>query len=267
MAPEPPQRKPREDSESWRNEVSQKVKAYGERKKILTTPPKPLKDSTPAEPFQEPVRKPEPEVRQPPPAPARPAVNVRPNLDPPPPPVAPPVQKPTFAETVRSGAPPMPSLDIHNDDLLEEEPPRVALPETAAAPRYIGRRAISFVIDNIILIVLHAALVYACSIIISYDFLTLVRETWIPLIGVFLLFHCIYYTYFYKTSRQTPGQVFYKLELRDPNSGAIPLRKVLVRWLCMIVLNVFNLIPALTGKGPLLLDRISGTEIRQLRNA
>src|SRR5262245_12469344 len=107
VPPEPPQRKPREQGEGWRSEVSQKVKAYGERKKILTTPPKPLKDEAPEEIEPPTIRKPEPEVRQS--APVRAAANVRSNAEPAvQQPAPPPAPKPNFAETIRSSAPVMP---------------------------------------------------------------------------------------------------------------------------------------------------------------
>jgi uncharacterized RDD family membrane protein YckC len=91
------------------------------------------------------------------------------------------------------------------------------------------------------------------------------KGSWPALLGVFLLAHCLYYVYFYSTSRQTPGQVFVALELRDPLSSRISLQRILVRWLSMVILNVLNFIPLISKKNYLLLDQFSGTEIRSLK--
>lgn len=131
-------------------------------------------------------------------------------------------------------------------------------------PRLLFRRACSLLLDSIILVVLHLALIYLVSQIISHPFQDLVTAAWIPLVSIFLLFHYVYYLYFYKTSRQTPGQVFLAIELRDPLSSRISFVKITIRWLSLVLLSVLNLAPALVGK-PLLLDQLSRTEIRSLK--
>lgn len=267
--PEPaPPAPPSDALPDWRKEVSRKVKAYGEKKKILTTPPQPLKegeapsaaelDPDPPAPVHPPrpriatsafsrVEPPEPFTPDPPPAP--PSAPHEPEPLPRP---LPPFDEEIFAEDLNQ--------EFVADEPLEEEEDAVAGP-----PLYLGRRTVSFVIDSMILVALHTGLLYLCSEIISYNFHDLFVEAWLPLAGIFLLFHCLYYLYFYKTSRQTPGQVFFGIELRDPLAGTIAVRKILLRWLCMVVLNIFNLVPVVTGRRFLVLDRVSGTQVRTLK--
>lgn len=131
-------------------------------------------------------------------------------------------------------------------------------------PRLLFRRACSLLLDSTFLVVLHAALIYLVSQIISHPFEELARGASIPLLSIFLLFHYVYYAYFYKTSRQTPGQVFFAIELRDPLSSRISLAKITIRWLSLVLLNIVNLVPVVLGKA-LLLDQLSRTEIRSLK--
>ena len=129
----------------------------------------------------------------------------------------------------------------------------------------LGRRSVALFIDTFILLALHFFLIYLCAQIIGYSYRDLLRQAWQPFVGVFLLFHFVYYIYFYRTSRQTPGQVFVAIELRDPMSGAVSSEKIIIRWTVMIFFNVFNFLPLLERRRYLLLDRLSKTEIRKLR--
>lgn len=257
--PQPAVAHPGPEVPEWRKQVTQKVREYGERKKLLTTPPGPIKETPPDEPsFAA-----EPELVER----AQPAQSVTP--DP-----APAVREMSRAPAVEPPAPrpgPAPRsaelpVDVAPGDLMdfedEEEPE--GEPAPARRPLLLGRRLVSLLLDNMLLVVLHSALIYLVAQIISFQFLDLVRVAVVPLAAIFLLFHFVYYAYFYKTSRQTPGQVFFGIELRDPLSSQISTGKIAARWLCMVVLNVLNLLPALAGK-PLLLDQISKTEIKTLR--
>lgn len=255
----------------WRKEVSRKVKEYGEKKRILTTPPQPLKDgeSYRAQPDPEPPVEPEqpaPRIASPafsrvePPEPDSPAVMSVP--DTPPAPSAPretetrvPRHLPPLNEEIFAG-------DLNDEMFLDETEEGLS---GSDVPLFLGRRSAALIIDSVILVALHALLLYLCAEIISYNFHDLFQEALVPLAAVFLLFHCLYYAYFYKTSRQTPGQVFFGIELRDPLAGTIALRKILIRWLCLVVLNVLNLIPLVMGHHFLVLDRASGTQIRTLQ--
>lgn len=243
----------------WRKQVTQKVREYGERKKLLTTPPGPIKE-TPPEELSFPA---EPELveraQSAQPAAPNPAPAVREPRAPVPEPPAPrPDPEPRSVELPVDVAP----EDFMDFEQEEEEPEGEASP--ARRPLLLGRRLVSLLLDNMLLVVLHSALIYLVAQIISFQFLDLVRVAVVPLAAIFLLFHFVYYAYFYKTSRQTPGQVFFGIELRDPLSAQISTGKIAVRWLCLVVLNVLNLLPALAGK-PLLLDQISKTEIKTLR--
>lgn len=271
----------------WRKEVSRKVKEYGEKKKILTTPPQPLRGAEERgsggveEQGSGRAEEQGNEVVMPPVSAARPKIVTDASLriepphlppDPPEPPAPEPMYSPAAAalEPEPRLSRPLPALeaDINAGDLGEDFQLEAALalePSTPAAPLYLGRRAVALAIDSTILVALHAGLLYLCAEIISRNFRDLFADAWLPLTGIFLLFHCLYYAYFYMTSRQTPGQVFFGIELRDPNAGTIALGKVLSRWFSLVFLNVFNLVPVLTGRRFLLLDRISGTEIRTLK--
>jgi uncharacterized RDD family membrane protein YckC len=231
----------------WRREVSEKARAYGEKKKLLTTPPRPLKENS------EEMESPEPDTSEP--------LNL-PELT-----VTP--ASPRESEMILQTPEPEPSVDLAPRVLLKDWKDPIELKPLESTPHgrplFLARRTGSFLIDNTILIVLNVMLLYVCSLVIPYDPWTLVQTAWLPLVGAFLLFHLLYYSYFYKTARQTPGQVFFKLELRDPSSSYIPFGKILVRWMSMVFLNIFNFIPLAMKDGHLLLDQLSNTEIRSLQ--
>ena len=227
----------------WRKEVAQKVRAYGDRKKRLTTPPGPIHEPKEELPSVPPEKSPSPQ--DPPPAsvpriPAKPvAIRERP---------AP--EQPSMVH---------PPVEIWNDDLNSESEPE------DAAGLYLSRRCIAFLIDHGILGLVFAAILFSVSAWLRIASLQLAQMAWPSALGTFLLIHFLYYVYFYMTSRQTPGQVFLSLELRDPSSMQIPLQKILLRWIAMTGLGILNLIPVFFVK-KLLLDVVSGTEIRSLRN-
>lgn len=301
----------------WRKQVTEKVKAYGERKKYLTTPPGPLKDSSSGAYIQQPPPAPSPQYEQQQqhqqeqslsPAPDNPVHARRPAPvvpatapTPRPPVVLPerqerPEQVPAADDA--SGAPPQPYqpqppakekaaaaepkpkpapaptptrivLDVHADDLndvafFEDEEPAEVLSDQPAE-LYLARRGAALLIDSVILLALHFFLIWVCAQIIGYDYQHLLAQVWQPFLGVFLIFHCVYYFYFYRTSRQTPGQVFLGIEVRDPAAGTITASKILIRWAAMVFLNVINFLTLFESDRYLLLDRLSRTEIRKLR--
>jgi uncharacterized RDD family membrane protein YckC len=236
----------------WRKEVTRKAREFGERKRLLTTPPGPIKETPPEETLPPPPKREPPPVRMvtEPPEPKRverPRQTVK--------------HEPVPANTVS------PVLDVSPEDLqgldedFEESEPQEP---SARAPIFLMRRLLALLADNTILLLVHLLLIYFCAVIINYDFRGLLRTAWPQLAGVFLFFHCVYYLYFWKSARQTPGQVFFGLELRDPNSGIISLGKIFTRWAAMVFLNVFNLLPLFWGKPPLP-DTLSHTEIRSLK--
>lgn len=235
----------------WRSQVTRKVREFGERKKLLTTPPGPIK---PTPESDSPESRPEPmapaQDEAPAPAPRPVVVEPASPLPPAPSPVPPPRQ---IVPPVELSAEDLADLDMETPETPPEHPPLLLV-----------RRGCSLLLDSTVLVVLHGALIYLVSQIISHPFLELVQGARVPLLSIFLLFHYVYYAYFYKTSRQTPGQVFLGIELRDPLTSRISLVKITLRWLGLIVLNVLNLLPALLGK-PLLLDQLSRTEIRTLK--
>lgn len=233
----------------WRKEVTRKAREFGERKRLLTTPPVPIKESPPEEA--------QPPRQEPPP--------VRIVLEPPEPKPQRPIQ-PVRSEPVHTN-PISPALDVSPEDLQGlDEGFQGSEPEESAAraPIFLMRRLLALLADNTILLLVHLLLIYFCAVIINYDFRGLLRTAWPQLAGVFFFFHCVYYLYFWKSAHQTPGQVFFGLELRDPNSGNIPLGKIFTRWATMVFLNVFNLLPLFWSKPPLT-DTLSRTEIRSLK--
>lgn len=229
----------------WRKEVSEKARAYGERKKRLNTPPRPLKEA-PAE------------------TPARAEAELPVTAD----------DLGISIDPHRPDQEPLVILQNPEPDSSVDPPPRFIPQEwlddsedqsqTTEKPLLLGRRAAAFLVDHVVLIVLNVLLFYVCSLMIHYEPLTLIQTAWLPLGGLFLSFHFIYYAYFYKTSRQTPGQLFFGLELRDPGSSNISFWKIVVRWTSMVFLNVLNFIPLGMKDGQLLLDQLSNTEIRSM---
>ncbi|HSE42415.1 MAG TPA: RDD family protein, partial [Acidobacteriota bacterium] len=201
----------------WRKEVTRKAREFGERKKVLTTPPRPLKEN-PNEPhaahepksvkFQD-LDKDEPVFIEPPP------------LPPPLPPVPPPAIV-TPNEEISTFTPPEPIDEPVIPVIIQErrQQPRLELDLSEVVPLieesehdlplHVGRRAASFVVDHSIIGVVIFVVAFLCREIFSYDLQT-VNQSPVPFISGILLFHFLYYFYFWKTSRQTPGQVFFSL--------------------------------------------------------
>src|SRR5262249_30959670 len=94
--------------------------------------------------------------------------------------------------------------------LLDSDGEGARIPEN-----YFGRRTAAFLIDTIVLAGSYVALGYAYSALMQDDVRVLLRSAWPAICELFLLVHFLYYLYFYSTSRQTPGQVFFSIELRD----------------------------------------------------
>jgi uncharacterized RDD family membrane protein YckC len=232
----------------WRKEITRKARAYGERKKLLTTPPHPLKENA----VQDQV---EDQAEMPP----------RPVLISSPEPFEEPVhqeQSPVVEQNLRSAPIDIVKQDLAGIDLFEAE----TEPETSSTTSaFFMRRLAALCIDHAILIVLQIVLAAIIARIVDMDVVSLAQSSWKVYVSVFAAWHFLYYLYFYRTSRQTPGQVFLGVELRDPASSEIPFSKILVRWIVMIVFNVFNAIPLFFHRNWLLLDRISGTEIRSMK--
>ncbi len=127
-------------------------------------------------------------------------------------------------------------------------------------PRLLFRRACSLLLDSIVLIVLHAGLIYLVSQIINHPFEELVRTAGFPSFPFF----CCFTTSTMRTSTKlrakppgrcslrsncaTPFFPYFSCENHDPLAVSH-------------LLNILNLAPVLAGK-PLLLDLLSGTEIR-----
>jgi uncharacterized RDD family membrane protein YckC len=236
------------EAPEWKKEVAEKVKAYGERKKRLTTPPGPLKENNPASaamPAEPPVSEP-PRISQPVSSPPR----IR--IDEPEPATATPTSQPDiWTENLEA----LPGLK----EFLENEEEPQAPPES-----YLLRRIAAGIIDHTIILVLLLVFLGGFSLFTGQPMETLFAA-WKTTVPIFLVIHLVYHLYFYRSARQTPGMVFLSLELRDPSVAVIPLAKILSRWLCLVFLNVFNFIPALRGKPYLLLDQISGTELRSFK--
>ena len=283
------------DSPEWKKEIAEKVKAYGERKRRLMTPPAPLKqdlDDSPQEKIEKkhvPVYVKPVEVKLPDPIPVYvkpPEVKVpdpvkeeipEPVIIEPPAPViverhAPPIQeaKPAPPQSAAEPFTPPPAVEVWTEDLDSftqvEEPFDPMAEETAAtgAP-YTSRRIVAGIIDHTILIVLMIVFMGAFSLLTGESMEAQMASPWRVTFPAFLICHCIYFLYFFRATRQTPGMVFLSLELRDPGSSTIPFGKVLARWIAMIGLNVFNFIPVLLGKNFLLMDLLSATEMRSFK--
>jgi len=254
------QRDMKPDTPEWKKEIAEKVKAYGERKKRLITPPGPMKENVetpfiePEEPVlpaypkpQDPVIEqreasvPEPHVRE-----AKPAH----------PHVREPVQHPLLE--VWTG-------DLEGGSGFEEMTASIPDEPSAAAGPYTARRIVAGIIDHTILVVLLFVFLGAFSIWTGELIEDQMISPWKVTLPAFLFFHFLYYLYFFRATRQTPGMVFLSLELRDPGSSVIPIGKLLARWISMVAMNLFNFLPVLIGKRFLLMDLISATEMRSFK--
>lgn len=240
----------------WRKEVTRKAREFGERKKILTTPPRPLKEH---------VSAPEPPAKR---EPIMPRVEVGAAIEPepshitsevfPPPPLKAPPQ-PIIREPQ-----PVRRIELDIEEML---PPEIEVESDSGEthPLYIGRRFAALLADHTILVGVAFGVMFFFRKVLSYDLTKKFESGWLPIIGTILLFHFLYYFYFHKTSRQTPGQVFLSLEIRNPSGGSISAGKVFGRWAALVFLNIFNLLPLFLGKNFLLLDLLSGTEVRSFK--
>ena len=224
----------------WKREVAEKVKAYGERKKRLTTPPEPIKETIEPPIVQEQVvQNPEPVLREPP-------VYLEAE-----------VKEVVFQpiETVNES-----TFEVWTEDLegteTEEE-----LTGRSRAP-YVLRRIVAGLIDHALLLLMLVIVLFPFSFVLGESMEWLIVNTWKATLGLYLLMHFLYHLYFFRSSRQTPGMLFVSLELRDPGGQTIAVGKIIVRWFTCIVLNVFNFVPALLGKPYLLHDHIANTEMR-----
>jgi|GEM_PF-3453311 len=248
------------ETPEWKKEIAEKVKAYGERKKRLITPPGPVLESIdpplntrevpvvpsyskPQEPVFQQIQEQHPEtpLREPKPSPSLPTEPLHP-----------------------------PSLEVWTDDLrgvseFEQVLVQAQEEHSVAGGPYTGRRLLAGLIDHTILVILLLVFLGAFSILTGESIDAQLISPWKVTIPAFLIFHFIYYVYFFRATRQTPGMVFLSLELRDPVSSVIPVGKVLARWISMLVINVFNLLPVLIGKPFLLMDLISATEMRSFK--
>ena len=243
--PEFQENESRREVPEWRKEVHEKVRAYGERKKRLTTPPnswkEPERKDVPASQIpvdqQDPVETvvPQKKVRSPEPA------------------------------GVREVPAPQPQrLEIWNSDLSVEEPGS-AEEKSATDSLFLGRRFLALLVDSTIIVILLTGVVTLLSWVVGESLGSFLISGWRVWVPVALLVHSMYYLYFYKASRQTPGLLFMSLEIRDPANREIALHKIVLRWLSMIVLNILNLLPLLAGKKSLLLDDLSGTYARSMK--
>jgi uncharacterized RDD family membrane protein YckC len=240
----------------WRQEVIRKAREYGERKKILTTPPRPLKEH---------ANDPEPSIRHEPIAPAVEVstATIEPERTRITPGVFPPTLK-TSPQALLREPQPRRRLELDLDGIL---PPGIELESDTNEehPLNIGRRFAALLVDHAILIGLTFAVIFFFREVLSYDLRTKFESAWFPIIAAMMLFHFLYYFYFHTTSRQTPGQVFLSLEIRNPSGGSISAGTVFGRWAALVFLNVFNLVPLFLGKNFLLLDLLSGTEVRSFK--
>jgi uncharacterized RDD family membrane protein YckC len=239
----------------WRKEVTRKAREYGERKKILTTPPRPLKEN---------ANDPEHSIRHKSIVPAVEASTATIESEPIriTPEVFPPALKSSPQPLLRDPQPRR-RLELDLEPIL---PPGIELESDTNGehPLNIGRRFAALLVDHAILIGLTFAVTFFFREVLSYDLRTKF-ESWFPIVAAMLLFHFLYYFYFHTTSRQTPGQVFLSLEVRNPSGGSISAGKVFGRWAALVFLNVFNLVPLFLGKNFLLLDLLSGTEVRSFK--
>lgn len=221
-----------EHAPEWKKEVIRKVRAYSERKKKLITPPYPeTPEPAPTEEARFSDAEPEP------------------------------VQVFRPAERPRVAQAPSQPLEIWAGDLNDED---LGPEEQRAESLYLARRAGALFVDSLLLVTL-----LTCGyFLISYWFDELqvfASQNPLPFLSFILGCHALYYVSFYGTSRQTPGQVLFSLELRAESSAYVPLSRILLRWGLFWLLHLLNLLPLLFGRKYLYLDLLSGTVIRSLR--
>jgi len=243
----------------WKKEVAEKVKAYGERKKRLTTPPQPLKESGLSSKHQEIPVKQTISLVQEEPDPVKPQPVSKGNQN---------QRKPASFNSPAVDPVAQPAIEIWPEDIQElTQLEKLNLPETdhevdTSGASNLSRRIGAGLIDHTILLLITGGILFGFSIFLNQSMEWMILSAWKGSLFLFLLLHFIYHLYFFKSSRQTPGLLFVSLELRDPVLSSIPFSKLLIRWVLFVVLNIFNFLPLILGKEFLLLDRLSGTKIR-----
>lgn len=226
----------------WKREVAEKVKAYGERKKRLTTPPEPIKEKIEPPIVQERVQNPEPVLPEPP-------LYLETE-----------VKEVVFQpiETVTESTFEVWTEDLQNIEGIESDEEEAS---RSRAP-YVFRRIVAGLIDHALLLLMLVIILFPISFVLGESMEWLIVNTWKATLALYLLIHFLYHLYFFRSSRQTPGMLFVSLELRDPGGQTIAVGKIIVRWFTCIIFNVFNFVPAVLGKPYLLHDHISNTEMR-----
>ena len=254
----------------WKKEIAEKVKAYEERKKRLTTPPHPLKNSALQNQEEIPVKQPSPPV-----VPVDEAPVSRSSVIP---------QREHIKRVVQAQITPAESnLEVWTEDVESVLPvnPLAIKPdhqqqgivkedfdEEGAVPRpqlYLLRRAVALAVDHVMLITVAAVLLFVFAFFLNQSLQSLVLSRWKGSLGLFLTLHCAYHLYFWRGSRQTPGMLFVSLELRDPVLSTIGFGKLVVRWLLLVVLGPLNLVPVIIGKDFVIMDQITNTRIRSFQ--
>jgi hypothetical protein len=175
------------ETPEWKKEVAEKVKAYGERKKRLTTPPGPIKENETSEPEPKRELTPIPVFKK----------NAEPVIE---------RYEPEIEEA--SAADPKPevhsatqdvqhdSFEVWTEDLdgieAAHAEENLFTKETPVTPGpYTLRRIAAGLIDHTILIVLWLAFIGGFSVVTHESIDSILKTAWSVTIPVFLLIHCV----------------------------------------------------------------------------
>lgn len=229
-----------DNTPDWRKEVTSKLKAYNERKKKLITPPYPLNDSKDS--ANDPLTSAVSQNEEIPSEPAPPAESL----------------ETSNSITLPSHQPE--TFDVWAEDLTEQ-----LLSENEPSWNlHLGRRSGAFFVDALLLVILLLTGIYTLSFLSGgIQIFDLHHPT--TLLCVAMAAHFVYYVSFCGTSRQTPGQLFFSLEIRSGSSLYVPFWRIVLRWLLFWLLNLLNLLPLLFGRKYLYLDVLSGTGVYSLK--
>lgn len=119
--------------------------------------------------------------------------------------------------------------------------------------------------DAILLLSFEALLIWIASMILKTTPLNVFFQSMLPLGGLFLVLHFIYYMLFMSITGQTPGKSLFQLKVVNKHGNSMGFGRALLRW----ILQIISLAPAALGfffmfvspQGHTFYDMVLGTKL------
>ena len=95
------------------------------------------------------------------------------------------------------------------------------------------RRALAAVTDGVVLAAIEAGLVMVAGVLLNAEPALLLTRSYLPLAGMFLCLHFLYYVLFTSMTGQTPGKRLLGLRVAGRDRGVIGMGAAVARWLAV----------------------------------